>query len=520
MHLTPAVRRAIRFGREGTQCDTARTDCGPTAPQVCDIQGCIVKFDIAQPPPYLSGDFLGCGMTFLDTKLRFWRMTTVAERATATRILTSVITANADQLVSVFYGTFLHHQEGSMFLNHSVVHGRLSLSLRNWLLSLLNLDDVETEAFQQTQLQTGAVHARIGLPVHLMLEGGSLIKVEIAKVLSGLPDVDARDKMAALTVLDEVIDYAMRLMSASYVTDTKNRAHEDEAFRLFALGQDVTTERESQRAALMEWCQAVLFDLATRRDVAALEPLAQSPFGLWLRHRAILMFPKSNILHSIRALMERIDAEILPAIATCKRTGSDETVKHIGQLQGAIDEIKYLLSDLFQSATELESGRDPLTRVLNRKFLPSVLGREIALAKKNSLPLSIIMLDVDHFKAVNDRYGHTAGDAVLRQVAEGLMDLARASDFVFRYGGEEFLIVLVETDTAEAIQVAERLRRHFEIRRITLPDELDLKVTISAGVATYEGHPDYEYFIDTADAALLRAKQTGRNRVVQQARAA
>lgn len=454
-------------------------------------------------------------MTVLDTKLRFWRMTTAEDRTTATRILNSVITVNVDKLVSVFYGTFLNHQEGSMFLNHSVVHGRLSLSLHNWLLNLLNLDEVETDAFQQAQLQIGAVHARIGLPVHLMLEGGSLLKVEIAKILSSLPDVDASDKMAALTVLDEVIDYSMRLMSASYVSDTRNRAHEDEAFRLFALGQDITTERESQRAALMEWCQSVLFDLATGRDVAALEPLAQSPFGLWLRHRAVLMFRRSNILQSIQAIMERVDEEILPAIEHAKRTGSAETVKYIGHLQGAIDEIKYLLSDLFQSATELESGRDPLTRVLNRKFLPSVLGREITLAKKNGLPLSLLMLDVDHFKAVNDRYGHTAGDAVLRQVAEGLMDLARASDFVFRYGGEEFLIVLVETDAPEAFQVAERLRRHFEIRRITLPDETDLKVTISAGVATYEGHPDYEYFINAADAALLRAKQSGRNCVVE-----
>lgn len=449
----------------------------------------------------------------LDTKLRFWQTTTAKERETATRVLTSVVTANADKLVSVFYGTFLHHAEGALFLNHTVVHERLSHSLRNWLLTLLKLDDVETETFQETQIQTGGVHARIGLPVHLMLEGGSLIKVEIAKILSELAEADARDKMAALIVLEEVIDYSMRLMSASYVTSTKNRAHEDEAFRLFALGQDITTERESQRAVLLEWCQSLLFDLATGKDVAALEPLAHSPFGLWVRHRAVLMFGKSSILQNIRTLMERTDNEILPAIERAKQAGTGELVKHIGQLQGVIDEIKYLLADLFQSATELESGRDPLTRVLNRKFLPSVLGREIGLAKKNRLPLSIIMLDVDHFKAVNDRYGHSAGDAVLRQVAEGLMDLVRPSDFVFRYGGEEFLILLVETDCAEAIQVAERLRKHFEIRRITLPDETDLRITVSAGVATYEGHPDYEYFIDAADAALLRAKQAGRNRV-------
>jgi len=456
-------------------------------------------------------------MTVLDTKLRFWGTTTEKEREAASRILSSIITINAETLVSVFYGNFLRHPEGAVFLNNSVVHDRLSHSLRIWLLDLVNLDEVTTEAFEKRQIQTGVVHASIGLPVHLMLEGASLLKVEIACILSSSPAANERDKMVALAILDEVIDYAMRLMSASYVTSAKSRAHDDEAFRLFALGQDITTERESQRAALMEWCQAVLFDLATGKDIAALEPLAQSSFGLWLRHRAELMFQKSNVLQSIGVLMERIDGEILPAIKDAQRAGPSEAVRYIGQLQGAIDEIKFLLADLFQSAAELESGRDPLTRVLNRKFLPSVLGREITLAKKNGLPLSIVMLDVDHFKAVNDRHGHSAGDIVLREVAEVLMDLTRGSDFVFRYGGEEFLVVLVETGIDEALQVAERFRRHFDMRRITLPDQTDLQVTISAGIAAYEGHPDYQFLINAADSALLDAKRRGRNQVVQHA---
>jgi len=459
-------------------------------------------------------------MTVLNGKLRFWRLGSQEEQEAALRVLTTIITENVEKLVSTFYGAFLQHQEGSVFLTHSVVQERLSHSLRNWLLDLLHLDGVETDAFEKRQIHIGEVHARINIPVHLVLEGASLLKVEIAKALSDFSMVDPKVKMLALTMLDEIIDYAMRLMSASYVTGTRDRAHVDEAFRLFSLGQDVVSERETQRAALMEWCQDVLFDLATGKDIAALEPLAQSPFGLWLRHRANLMFQKSNMLQSIKVAAQKIDHDILPSIEHAKGSHSVEVVKCIGQLQAAVDEIKYLLTDLFQSAVELESGRDPLTRTLNRKFLPSVLGREIALAKRNDLHLSIIMLDVDRFKAINDEHGHSAGDVVLRQVADALMDSTRTSDFVFRYGGEEFLIVLVETDSEEALQAAERLRQHFEGRRITLPNRSEIKVTISVGVATYEGHPDYEYFIDAADAALFEAKRAGRNRVVKAVRSA
>lgn len=457
-------------------------------------------------------------MTVSASMLRFWTLGSEDDRDAALQLLSLIIKEHAEQLVSTFYSSFLKHPEGSAFLTHSVVQERLSHSLRNWLLGLLEIDAVETEAFAERQIHIGEVHARVNIQVHLVLEGASLLKVEIARILATFPHSDTV-KVVAITMLDETIDYAMRLMSASYVTGTKERAHVDEAFRLFSLGQDIVSERETQRAALMEWCQEILFDLATSRDLSTLQPLHQSPFGLWLRHRANLLFQKSNLLQCIKVAAEKIDNEVLPAINRAKRSNSADIVIRIGELQAAVDEIKYLLVDLFQSAVEMESGRDPLTRTLNRKFLPSVLGRELTLSKKNNLDLSIIMLDVDHFKSINDQYGHSAGDVVLRQVADTILDATRTSDFVFRYGGEEFLIVLVETDAEEAMQAAERLRLQFERRRITLPDRTEVQVSISAGVATYEGHPDYKYFIDAADAALFQAKESGRNRIVRATRA-
>ena len=110
----------------------------------------------------------------------------------------------------------------------------------------------------------------------------------------------------------------------------------------------------------------------------------------------------------------------------------------VRELQELVARIKHLLNGLFDMVAEIESGSDPLTNVLNRRFLPSVIGREIAIATRQHSAFSVLLLDIDHFKSINDQYGHSGGDQVLRQFAEVVHQACRSSDFVFRYGGEEF----------------------------------------------------------------------------------
>jgi diguanylate cyclase len=360
-------------------------------------------------------------------------------------------------------------------------------------------------AFDARQTKIGEVHARLKIPNNLVLEGASLLKTEIALELSRLR-LDAQSTADALILLDEIVDYSMRLMSAAYSADTHRRVQTDEAFRLFSLGQDINLERETQRAALMEWGQSVLFGLFSTDTSVSPKLLGASPFGLWVRHRAAVLFQGSSHLVNIEALITDIDTEALPDL----KGGSGFAV---AQLQRRLDEIKFLLNDLFQAAANLETGRDPLTRTLNRRFLPSVLGRELTFAEKGKMPLSLLMVDIDHFKSINDRHGHSVGDLALSHVAELLLNTVRASDFVFRYGGEEFLIVLVETDRQEAHEVADRIRAKIAEHTINLPDHTALSMTVSLGVATHEGHPDYQFLIDAADKALYAAKSSGRNRV-------
>jgi len=156
---------------------------------------------------------------------------------------------------------------------------------------------------------------------------------------------------------------------------------------------------------------------------------------------------------------------------------------------------------------------DPLTDLLNRRALEEMAVREIARSDRSSAPLSVIMLDIDHFKMLNDRMGHLAGDTVLNRIAASLSSELRTQDVIARYGGEEFLIILPDTGNEQAYALAERLRRTVESIRIeTVAGPAE--VTVSAGVATKRGADEsWEPFVHRADAALYRAKMDGRNLV-------
>lgn len=159
---------------------------------------------------------------------------------------------------------------------------------------------------------------------------------------------------------------------------------------------------------------------------------------------------------------------------------------------------------------------DPLTRVYNRRHLEQHLAAELAFAERHSSSISLILLDIDRFKAVNDQYGHLAGDRVLERVAELISGQIRVEDMLARYGGEEFIIVLRETPVGGAEVLAERIRRAVAEAAIELSPEQTLSVTLSAGCASLAcaSSMGAGQLLEIADRRLYLAKQQGRNRVV------
>ncbi len=159
------------------------------------------------------------------------------------------------------------------------------------------------------------------------------------------------------------------------------------------------------------------------------------------------------------------------------------------------------------------ASTDALTGILNRRAMMEMLERERSRSSRYGFPISLLLLDIDHFKRVNDTYGHPGGDAVLQGVSRLLRSLARLSDIVTRWGGEEFVVALPQTGAAGARIVAERLRRTLADTRHVLPDGVELIVTASIGVASMDAPWNIETLIHEADTAMYAAKARGRNRV-------
>jgi len=164
------------------------------------------------------------------------------------------------------------------------------------------------------------------------------------------------------------------------------------------------------------------------------------------------------------------------------------------------------------------SQTDALTGLYNRRYLEERLRAELARADRYNNPLSCAMIDVDHFKQLNDAHGHPFGDMALRQVAQAARATLRDVDLLARYGGEEFLALFPETGSDEAVRAAERVRRRVEALRLAPPDsQVEVRLTVSLGVATFPtlGIEGSDGLLRAADESLYAAKAAGRNRVIR-----
>ena len=208
-------------------------------------------------------------------------------------------------------------------------------------------------------------------------------------------------------------------------------------------------------------------------------------------------------------------------------------VKGILRINSSVEEKDALLEDLPYIAKYIEttapvvyasklleitreqSLRDGLTGLYNRRFLEGYLEKQVRFAQRKGFTMGFIMLDIDHFKKINDTYGHKAGDLILQQLAKVIERSVRSSDVVIRYGGEEFLILLPDVTPEYCAHVAEKIRKNVETHQFTIEGGKKVKVTVSLGVAELPTHTDHPWqAIKFADVALYHAKRSGRNKVV------
>jgi diguanylate cyclase len=213
------------------------------------------------------------------------------------------------------------------------------------------------------------------------------------------------------------------------------------------------------------------------------------------------------------ASMEQI-REAVTKVVSETRVMVQQNERLSGQLAAATEQLTEMRYNL--DLVHKESQVDPLTEVGNRKFFDREIEHAVAESNETAAPLTLLMVDIDHFKKFNDSYGHQVGDQVLRLVARTLVESLKGRDVIARYGGEEFVILLPQTSVGDSEKVANQLRAALgtkQLKRRSTNESLGV-ITVSIGAAEYAKGELIDHFIERADQALYKAKQTGRNRVV------
>ncbi|MCX9000760.1 diguanylate cyclase [Citrobacter portucalensis] len=428
-------------------------------------------------------------------------------------LLTSLSDEEIRHLVTVFYDYMLSHAESALFLNTEQVSTSLSGSMFDWLRSVLGSAHEDLPQLLAKQREIGVVHARIGLPIDLVNRGARKLKDELYRVLKTKADDSSSLLSNAICFSSLAMDTALEAMTVSYSPSHQNSLHTQEQYRLQTIYDDVNVERERQIRSFTDWENQFIYNIAIGMPFGEMVFLANSDFGMWFSHKGKHILGNSNLLKEMESLIAEIDNRMTTTFSHQHQPTEPERMSLLQDVRQLSAKIHFLLASMFDALVKQENGKDSLTQLLNRRFIPTIMRREISLALHARKPFTLAMLDIDYFKQINDNYGHNTGDMTLKNVAAVIYDHIRSSDYVFRYGGEEFMILLVESDKSQASIILETLRMKIAGMCMAASAAESFSITVSIGIAEYDYHPDYKQLVDKADRALYLAKSNGRDRI-------
>ncbi|MDR9499372.1 MAG: GGDEF domain-containing protein [Hydrogenovibrio sp.] len=413
----------------------------------------------------------------------------------------------AGAAVDKFYDQLMSTPKAAAYLTTDLVQNRLKSELKKWILTTLSSKTAaEVPEVVALQLKIGEVHARIDVPMSLVDSSIFIIKHHLFRAIlhSDLPR-ETQTELVAL--VDTILMASLSLIDEAYLGGLVESERVSQEYRSHTSAHDIAVDIERVKSGLFSWFTHYVSDVALKHKRLP-KSIYQDDAGLWLIHKLPLISGDASATQTLQNSLKAFDE------LTRQSTDEADLSERFDGLQGHLNEISYLLTHIADRNLASASQKDDLTALVARRFMVPIMQKETQLALKINKTYSVLMIDLDDFKVINDAHGHLAGDKVLTQVAGVVTRQIRVTDYAFRYGGEELMVVLPECALSKACSVAEALRLKVAERPIELEQGSQIKVTCSIGVAEFESHPDFMKVIEAADRQLYKAKHAGKNRVL------
>lgn len=396
--------------------------------------------------------------------------------------------------VKAYYNLLMSTEETAKYLTTEVVEKKLQSALSEWLESVLSPhSEDEFDALIERQKQIGSVHARINIEMHLVSKAMLVLKENLHKGLLKQPKINNH----LIILIHRILDFALININHVYFKDHSEIEHQSHILKTHLSSMEFALEVEQMRTELQEWLTEGLIN-------QRLTNFSNTDFAIWVEHKLSILIDNTANYNAIKAKVD--------ALTAISKLPSFTLKTQIHETKQLIKDISWHLQEISKDLVAATEKKDPLTKLFNRRFLDSILLQETLHALRLKKPYSLAMLDIDFFKQVNDTHGHTQGDTVLKEVGTIIDERLRITDFGFRYGGEEFLIILTECNSLQAFEIMELIRNQVASLNFNSDSKHNFKVTVSVGICEFDSQPDYQHTINKADKALYQSKQNGRNR--------
>ena len=422
-------------------------------------------------------------------------------------ILKNIAAEQSEALAARFYDFIFQDPDIARHLTYDLVQERLSRSLAVWVNDILTSEKDQLQALAERQYHIGSIHARIGIPAEAVLRGARQLKAGLIEYVRDNDKIDHQTGLATIHYAVMAINMAIEMMCHAYTLSHYRATKNEEAFRLYSLMDNVPMEYGKQQVSLSGWENSAIFNIVSenKSDING-TLLSESEFGLWFRHKCVRYFNKNPQMQEIADLISKVDA----LLSAWKSSSEGSEYKNTQALLQGIhincQQIGSQMGVLFSSLSQMQSGKDTLTSLLNRRYLPVVLKHEVTLAMEYELPMTVAIVDIDHFKEINDNWGHATGDKVLIEVASRLMNFVSKHHQAWRLGGDEFAILLRDVHSeAEVKTLCTSLSSQF-LEPFNLHNGHTATLSLSIGYALAWEHASAENLQEFADQNMYRMK--------------